>query len=164
MEQTKVMMKDQMIGLVKDTVETLGYTCVEARVIQNKGGRSLKIIIYKHDSDISMEDCTKVSNVVQRRLELESPDFSENYDMLVESPGVERKIETPEELAIFRDREIRFVLRNASNYGLKDNVVVGRTESVNGDTVRIRSGEKTIDVPWKDISQAKLFFDIKKYL
>lgn len=164
MEQTNVLNKDRILELTKDTVQTLGYACVESRITQGKSGKTLKVIIYKTEGDVSMEDCSKVSNVLLRRLELEQADFSESFDLLVESPGVDRKMESLGELGIFKDKEVRFVIRNAGNYGLKDNVIIGKGEVTGNETVRIRSGEKTYEIPWKDISQAKLYFDIKKYL
>lgn len=164
MEQTNVLNKDRIIELTKDTVKTLGYSCVETKITQGKSGKTLKVIIYKTEGDVSMEDCSTVSNVLLRRLELEQADFSESFDLLVESPGVDRKMESIEELKIFQEKEVRFVIRNAANYGLKDNVIIGKSEILENEMIRIRSGEKTHEIPWKDISQAKLYFDIKKYL
>lgn len=164
MEQTNVLNKDRIIELAKDTVQTLGFACVEAKITQAKNGRTLKVIIYKPEGDVSMDDCSTVSNVLVRRLELEQADFSESFDLLVESPGVDRKLESIDELGIFKGKDIRFVLRNAANYGLKDNVIVGKAETFANGMVKVLTGDRTIEVSWSDVSQAKLYFDIKKYL
>ena len=159
-------MRDLILEITKDTVTTMGFTPVEIRIGNGKGLKKLTVVIYRPGSDISMEDCSKLSNVLIRRLELESAGFSENYDLVVESPGVERKLTSLEELLIFQDRLIRFILKNPKDYHLNDNVVVGKV--IENDTKKnflsVETDDGSVAFSWKDVSSAKLYFDIKKYL
>ncbi len=156
-------LKEKIISMAKDTIETLGYISVDINLAVSKSGRTLKAVIYKKNSDISMDDCAKVSNVLLRRLELEIPDFSENYDLLVESPGVDRKLESLEELKIFSDKEIRFVIKKPDKYGIKDSVLIGNILRFEDNKVIIKHNDTEYKLDNNDFS-ARLYFDIKKYL
>lgn len=156
-------MRDKILEITRETIETLGYLCVEAK-IQTGKTRSLKIIIYKKGADVSMGDCSEVSSVLLRRLEVDFPEFSEQYDMTVESPGVDRKLLTMEEVILFSDREMRFVFRTPQNYGLKDNVLVGKVVETKDNELIIKSEQGQYQIPFSDFSTIKLHFDIKKYL
>lgn len=159
-------MRDLILEITKDTVTTMGFTPVEIRIGSGKGLKKLTVVIYRPGSDISMDDCSKLSNVLIRRLELESEGFSENYDLIVESPGVERKLSNLEELMIFQDRTIRFILKNPKDYNLSDNVLIGKV--IENDTkngrLSVETDKGNVSFLWKDVSSAKLYFDIKKYL
>jgi ribosome maturation factor RimP len=156
--------KERIIELVKDTVETLGYSAVEIRLVTAKNRKELKLVIYNPEKDISMDDCSSVANVVLRRVELDDPEFSEVYDLVVESPGVDRKITSAEEVLLFRNREIRFAVKTPANYGLKDNVVIGLVQEGRDGVLKVDAKGKIYEIPWSDVSSAKLYFDIKKYL
>lgn len=168
MEETRVIFKDRLIELVRETVETLGFVCIEARLNLQKGGGTLRVIIFNRDRNVSMEDCSTVSNVILRRIGLEHPDFAENFDLVVESPGAERRFENLEEMLLFEDRDIRLVLRDPARFGLKDNVLVGRvsrTDSGNPGEFLFRTADgRDFTIPWIALSQARLNFDVKKYL
>lgn len=156
--------KEKIIDLAKDTIETLGYFTVEMRLITVRTRKELKAVIYHPEKDISMDDCTTVSNVLRRRMELEDPSFSESFDLVIESPGVDRKISSLEEVLLFKDKDIRFVLKQPADYGLKDNVLIGMVLEVKDGVMKIDSFGRDFSIPWSEISSAKLYFDIKKYL
>ncbi len=157
-------LKEKILSIVQETVETLGYINVENKLMRGNGANILKVVVYKNGDDISMENCSSISNVILRRLDLDIPGFSEHYDLIIESPGVERKLRSLEEINIFKDREIRFVIKNQVQYGLKDNVLIGKVEDIEKDILKIQLGKQKVMVNWNDISSAKLYFDIKKYL
>ncbi len=152
-----------MNGIVRETVETLGYVPVESVWIRGKNRSTLRVVIYKRESDVSTEDCAKVSEVLSGRLDVE--DFiADSYNLIVESPGVERKISRPEEYDIFRDKEIRFVLKDASLIGRKDPVFVGKVIERTEDSLLISTGDDEKRVPLSGIAKANLYFDMKRYL
>ena len=157
-------MKEQILSVARETVDTLGFICVEAVINISKSMRTLKVVIYKKDGDVAMDDCSSVANVIIRRLDVEIPEFSNLYDVIVESPGVDRRLKTLEDFKIFSDKEIRFVLKNPSQFGRKDNVVIGKVTQIEGDRISIHSDDCDIVAGVADFSTAKLHFDIKKYL
>jgi ribosome maturation factor RimP len=151
-------------SLVEETVSTLGFKLVEVRIIPGKSGRILKVVIHKDNGDVSMKDCASVSNVLLRRLELDLKSFSESYDLIVESPGADRKISSLKELEIFLGREMMFTLKNPASHGLMERQFSGKVEEISGTSIRIGHGEGEIQLDWNDIAGVKLYFNIKDYL
>lgn len=155
-------MKERIIQLVNQIVNEMGYECVDVELLFSKKNKKLKVVIYRKGRDISMKDCADVNNVLRRKLDLEF-DFSRNYDLIVESPGVNRKLRNLRDLEIFKDREIEFLIKSNEKGGNKK--VVGRVEEIKDEEIRIITVDgEVFPIRWADVSTARLFFDIKKYL
>ena len=157
------MFQERLKEIVRETVEALGFAVVETVWISGKQRATLRIVIHRKGGDISTEDCAKVSEVLSARLDVEDI-VAVAYNLVVESPGVERKIASPEEYDIFSDREFRLVLREPAAFGLKDSVLVGKVtaRTDEGITLAAQAGEFTI--PYSAIAKAQLYFDLKRYL
>jgi len=156
-------MREQELAIVRDTVETLGFILVDAYFQGGRRPSSLTVVIYRQGQDVTSGDCEQVSQVLAQRLAVEVG-FDHEYSLVVESPGVDRRLKSPREVEIFRDRPIRLVVKNFQEYGLKDSVVLTRIERVEGDTLVFTHEGKTYHIPWERLNQAKLHFDIKEYL
>jgi len=157
-------MNEDLINLTKNTVEMLGFTPVEIKILKSKNNSILKIVIYNKNNDISIDDCANVSNVLLRRIELDYPNFSNYYSIIVESPGVDRKLKTIEEISIFVGKEIKFNISDIKKYNLKENVVVGLIEKVENNKILIKKNNEILIFDYDDIKNPCLYFDIKKYL
>lgn len=157
-------MKDKILALTEDTVSTLGYVLVETKLNPSKSGMALKAVIHRKGGNVSMDDCARLSNVLLRRLEVEIPDFSEKYSLVVESPGADRKLPTLREVEIFQEREMLFTLKDPAKFGRKDNVVLCRVDEISGSRLKISSDGAVFDLEWDDIAGVRLYFNIKNYL
>ncbi|MGC8764352.1 MAG: hypothetical protein ACP5QT_00480 [Brevinematia bacterium] len=155
-------MKEKIKQIVMDTIKELGYFCVEVNIMITKNNRKLKVVIYKKGSNISMNDCSDVSLVLRKRLDMEINGFSENYDLIVESPGVNRRLKNLDEISMFDDREMEFNLKNKIENLSK---IVGWVKKISGNKLEIMDKNNIIyNVEWDNVSSAKLYFDIKKYI
>ena len=157
-------MKEKILAVVRETIETLGYLPVDMKMSSGGKMKKLLVVIYKQNSSISMDDCSRVSNVILRRLEVEIPSFSESYDLTVESPGVDRKLTSIQEVEIFLDRKMRFVLRKIGDYPLQSIELVSKPVRIEGNKIIVDIEGKMIAIDWNDIASLKLYFDIKEYL
>lgn len=156
-------MEKKILEIVEDTVRNLNYQLVESFVTFGKEKTTIKAIIYRNGEDMSHEDCTLVSKVLRKRLELEEL-FPDNSVLIVESPGVERKIKDRKEYDIFNDKEIRVIVKNPEKYGLKENVFIGKLQEEGVDWLLFANDKSELKVDDKDIAKANLYFDINKYL
>lgn len=157
-------MKEKILNLTDGTVSAFGFILVEARLVPAKTGMTLKVVIHRKNANVSMDDCAKLSNVLLRRLEVEIQHFSENYNLVVESPGADRKISSLREAGIFQDREMLFTLKDPGKFGLKENMLLGRITDISGTCLKITAGSGDFTLDWDDISGARLYFNIKNYL
>ncbi|OHD54524.1 MAG: hypothetical protein A2Y33_04995 [Spirochaetes bacterium GWF1_51_8] len=157
------MFREKLISLVRDTVETLGFILIECLWIYGKSRSTLRTVIHHMERNISTQDCEKVSRVLSQRLDLEEL-IDGAYQMVVESPGVEREIGRHKEYKYFLGRPIRVVVKKPADYGMKDNVIIGQLETADETGIVLKTGENTLTIPFTDISKANLYFELKKYL
>ncbi|MEJ5284932.1 MAG: hypothetical protein ACP5Q5_01560 [Brevinematia bacterium] len=157
-------MKERIKEIVNETVSEMGFVCVEVNISLSKNTKKLMVVIYKNDGSISMNDCADVSNVLRRRLDIDIAGFSDNYDLIVESPGANRKLRNLKEVEIFKDREIEFFVKPVLK--IKENKIIGKVLSVMDEKIKIQSEieNKVYEIDWNDITTARLYFDLKKYI
>ena len=74
--------------------------------------------------------------------------------MTVESPGIDRKLSTIEEVLLFCDREMRFIFRSPKNYGLKDNVLIGKVIERKENELVIKTEQGQYQIPYSDFSRS----------
>ncbi|OHD53289.1 MAG: hypothetical protein A2014_06315 [Spirochaetes bacterium GWF1_49_6] len=157
------MFREKLNKLVSETVETLGFIPLECLWVFGKSRSTLKVVIHHRERDISSTDCEKVARVLSQRLDVDDL-IAGAYQLVVESPGLEREIGHKKEYTYFTGRPVRVVVKNPANYGMKDNIIIGDLEAYDGTELKlkVKGGEMTI--PVADISKAELYLDIKKYL
>lgn len=144
-----------LYSLAEKTVAGLGYELVDLEL--SPRGRNIRVFIdllQRDERGVDVEDCVKVSNQLQRVLEVENID----YDRLeVSSPGLDRLVKKPGDFERFAGSEIQIRLRiplnNRRNFqgellGLKDGKV----------GLRLGPGEMTGDVEldFANIDKARL--------
>jgi len=121
-------------ALLEKTVVGLGFELVDVEL--SPRGRTIRVFIDApaKERGVDVEDCTKVSNQLQRLFEVENVD----YDRLeVSSPGLDRVVKKAADFERFAGQEIHIRLRipldNRRNFqgellGLKDGKVGLRLE------------------------------------
>ena len=139
--------------IISDSVENIGYELIECEYNQNNG--LIRIFIDNGDI-ISVEDCVKVSNHLNRVLSVELDyDFSR---LEVSSPGVDRKLIKIDDFERFNGEKIKVKLyspiENQKKYqgkllGLKDNFIRLELDK-----------DKILEVPFDEIQLARLDPDL----
>jgi ribosome maturation factor RimP len=155
-------MKDKIIEITREIVSQLGYVCVEATILMSKNNRKLKVVIHRPGFDISTRDCAELSNILRNKLDIEVNNFSRNYDLIVESPGANRKLKNLEEVRMFMDREMEIFVKPESK--IKEKKLIGKVEKIENDEINLKTEKELYKIKWSDISMARIFFDFKKYL
>jgi ribosome maturation factor RimP len=156
-------MREKELEIVKDTVETLGFVLVDAFFQGGRRPSSLTVVIYRKEREVTSADCEQVSQVIGERLAVEVG-FDYDYALVVESPGVDRKLKNLREVEIFLGKPVRLVVKNFQEYGLKDSVVLTKIERIEGNNLVFTHEGKSYAIPWERFNQVKLHFDIKEYL
>ena len=139
--------------IISDSVENIGYELIECEHNQN----NVLIRIFIDNGDIiSVEDCVKVSNHLNRVLSVELDyDFSR---LEVSSPGVDRKLIKIADFERFSGEKIKVKLyspiENQKKYqgkllGLKENLVQLELDK-----------NKLLEVPFDEIQLARLDPDL----
>lgn len=87
---------DAIEPLIKEAVESKGYTLFELNWTRFEGNDVLQVLI-DAEHEIQIDDCVIVNDIVSPLLDTLSIE-SDNYLLEVASPGLERPIRTSEEM------------------------------------------------------------------
>jgi ribosome maturation factor RimP len=82
------MIKDEIVRLLKPTVESMGYELWGCEYLSQGKHSLLRVYIDKADG-IGIEDCEQISHQVSALLDVEDP-IPGNYRLEVSSPGIPR--------------------------------------------------------------------------
>lgn len=100
---------------IVQAAETVGYEIVDLEFIQNRPSTLRVLIDHLHpekvESQISVEDCAKMSHVVNELLDTMTKEvdsvFHSGFDLEVSSPGLDRPLKNPKDFERFQGREIK---------------------------------------------------------
>lgn len=157
--------KEKVTEIIEETVQTMNFIPVEIHVSQSRNRHTIKVVIYHPDTDVSSADCARISGVLSRRLDVE--DLIEHaYHLVVESPGVDRKLITPKEYSIFKGKQVAVYLNHPKDYNVKGDFMLGTLTGLSEDenSILIEQKKKVFSIPFADFNRCNLYFDIKKYL
>ena len=147
------MNRHHLQDLIEPVVEGLGYELV--RVMTNGNVNiTLQVMIENKDysKDIAVEDCVKVSKALSEMLDEKDP-ISDNYNLEVSSPGIDRPLTKLENFERFKDLEAK-VETSVEVDGRKR--FKGMLKGVNGQNVIMDMDGVEYSVPFDDIAKAKL--------
>ncbi len=149
-----MMFEKDVIEKVKELLEPIleerGLQLVDIEL--TKGANpTLRIFIYNPEGT-SIEDCEWVSRRIGALLDVEDL-IPSSYVLEVSSPGLERKLKHKEEFNIFKGRNIKIITKCPID---ERNVFKGKLEGIEKDKVKIEEEGKKIEIPYEEISKAKL--------
>lgn len=107
--------KESIRSSIIQAAESAGYEIVDLEFIQNRPS-TLRVLIdhlkpETAESQISVEDCTTVSHILNELLDGMSKEvdqvFHSGYDLEVSSPGLDRPLRYPKDFERFQGREIK---------------------------------------------------------
>lgn len=155
------MQDEALYILIKQIVEDMGYIALETLLLRAKNKYTLKVVIYHAGRPVGADDCTDVAEVLSRRLDIDDP-IEKRYDLLVESPGVDREIKQISEYPYFIGKE--FKIFPVSTEGLKEGFFIGILESCQKDTCVFSCEKEQRTIAFTEIRKARLYYDFQKAL
>ena len=81
---------ERVAQVIEPTIEAEGYELVDIELKGGPGGRTLRLFIDRPDEDITVDDCSLVSRLVNPLLDVEDV-VEGRYFLEVSSPGVKRR-------------------------------------------------------------------------
>jgi ribosome maturation factor RimP len=139
-------------SLVAPAVEAAGYRLVRLRLLGAKR-KTLQVMAERADGQMDVEDCAKLSRHISEILDAADP-ITDDYDLEVSSPGIDRPLTAPEDYARFAGHMARLELFSAIN-GRKrlKGVVIGLDKE---DVLVDVTGSERLRLPFHEIAEAKL--------
>lgn len=146
---------DNLTHLVQGPVEALGYELVGVEYLSAGRGATLRIYI-DHPNGILLEDCARVSRQVSSVLDVEDP-ISENYQLEVSSPGLDRPLFTREHYARYTGCEVS--VRTSVKVGGRrrfKGILIG----LEGDQLVLKVDGEPVSLELDNIERARLVPDL----
>lgn len=147
--------------LVEETVTSLKYILLECHIGRSKQKNLLKVIILHPEKEISSDDCTTVADILSRRLDIDDP-FDKAYDLIVESPGLEREIKSPKEYQYFVGKE--FKIFPNQDIVTKEGFFIATLINVDLCNLKFKNEFQEFNISTDQIIKAKLYCDFSKIL
>ena len=141
--------------LLKETINNLGYEIYD--IIYEKEAKDYYLrILIDNENGISIEDCEKVSNEINDKLD-EADYIKEQYFLEVSSPGLERTLRKEKHFAQSIDTKILVKLYNKAENGKKE--IEGILREYNKEFLVIENEDNKIKIYNKNIATVKTVFE-----
>jgi len=140
--------------VIKQIVEENGCQLYDIEIVEENGAKIYRIYITK-PGGVTLNDCTKINNLISPLLDLEDP-IEGRYFLEVSSPGLERKLTKPQHFEMSVGEQVKITKTDG--------------EKIKGQLTHFAEGEVTIStkkgeqkVKLEDIRKAKTYIDWNNY-
>ena len=141
----------QVGGLAEPLCASEGLELVHVEYRREPGGRILRLYIDRAGG-VTLDDCVNVSRQLNNLLDVSLDDIGP-YNLEVTSPGPERPLSKLQDYERFKGRKAKIKtcqpLNDQKNF---TGIILG----VAAEQIKLSSNEKTIAIPFGDISKARL--------
>ena len=155
--QTHGGLEGHVADLITPTIEALGFEVVRVQLSGTKHCRLQVMAEPKAGGTMTVDDCAEISRAISAQLDVEDP-ISEAYALEVSSPGLDRPLTRAKDFVRFAGHEAKVEVATPLD-GQKR--FLGTLIGLEGEMVRLRSGDDLLDLPLVDIKKAKLIMTDK---
>ena len=159
------MNKEDIYQIIEESVTALNFIPLESVINYGQQKDVLKIIIHHTEKKITSDDCSLVANIISRRLGIDDP-FERPYDLIVESPGIDRELKSYTEFPFFIGKAFKIFIIENTDFLTKEGTLISTLISVVGKstTLQIEKDNNTIVIPLDTIKKSKLYYDYTELL
>jgi ribosome maturation factor RimP len=141
----------QVRSLAEPLCDSEGLELVHVEFQREAAGRILRLYIDKPEG-INLDDCAGVSRQMGDLLDVNLAEVGP-YSLEVTSPGPERPLARQKDFERFKGNRTKIKTSRPLN-GQKN--FTGVLLGISGEQVHLQIGEQIVDIPYKDISRARL--------
>lgn len=114
-------------------------------------------IFIDRENGVTLEDCERFSRALSALLDVEDP-IPTSYVLEVSSPGLDRPLKKLKDFERSVGKLVRIITREMIE---KQNIFRGRITRVEGDAITLLFDDKEIEIPFEQISKARLEIELK---
>jgi len=147
--------KKRVLKLAEQVAEDLGVELFDLELL-GKGKLLLRVMIDK-EGGVTLDDCERFSRSLEALLDVENP-IPVSYTLEVSSPGLDRPLRDLKEF----EKNIGKLARIITAEKIENqNLFIGRILEVNKDFVKLSFHGRELDIPFDNISKARLEVELK---
>jgi ribosome maturation factor RimP len=144
-------LEQDIIAMLEPAVEALGFELLGLEVVQAGRDSTLRLYI-DHANGINVDNCADVSRQVSAILDVEDP-ITNEYNLEVSSPGLDRPLFKPEHFIKAQGEEIRLrtKLPQDGRRNFKGDLIL-----LDGDMLTLRIDNKDVMVMLGNVEKANI--------
>ena len=131
---------------IEALVLNLGYKLYDVEMLKENGENIFRVSIASQNG-INHDDCKKVSEALSPLLDVYPP-FENKYSLEVSSPGIDRKLKTPNHFQLSLNERVKVVLLNGEK-------ILGILKDATTDGFYLDDNY----YQYKDIKKARIIFE-----
>ena len=136
---------------LKNVIEENGYELVDVSYEKENGTMSL-IFTLDNEKGVTIDDCEKMSKILDPLLDQLNPTGDQSYTLVVSSPGIDRPLKTDRDLSRAKGEEVELNLFKKLD-GKKN--FVGTLEAFDEKTISIKCEDKTLNFDREAVASIK---------
>ena len=152
-------LEKKVYDLIKAPIESLNLEIYDIEYVKEGANWYLRIYIDK-DGNIDIEDCEKVSRMIDPMLD-DSNLIKSAYCLEVSSPGIDRTLRQPEHFEKYKENEVELSLFKAYE---KQKSLRGILKYGDNEKIIINIDNNEITFNRKDVSKVKLIYNFGGWL
>ena len=148
-------LEQKLLEMATPIAQENGCYIYDIEYVKEGKTRFLRIFADKEDGGISLDECEAISRALSQKLDENDP-ISENYILEVSSPGIERRLRTPEHFEKYLGETIDIGLYQAQN-GSK--LLSGKLIKFEDGKITIETENEEQSIMQSETTSVKLHFD-----
>ncbi len=145
--------KEELQDIIAEVVENAGCEFVEMKLGRHGKRHQLRVFAYK-PGGITLDQCGELSRALSRRLDDEDP-FEDAFILEVSSPGLNRKLITPDDFRRAVGETVRLQLDDPK---LEDKQIEGRLANVEDDGLTIETRKGVVELSVGSVRLGKIVY------
>lgn len=135
---------------IKALVESIGLNLYDTAVVTENGETIYRVTVVGKDGT-TMEQCVEATKLLSPLLDV-TPPVGGEYRLEVSSPGIERKLKTPEHFRYSIGEKVKLTLTDKTK-------LRGELTSVEEGKITLMTEEGEREIAFDDIAKASTYFE-----
>ena len=148
--------KRKITELAVSAATQYAFEIVDVELAGSSRKLLIRIFIDK-ENGVTLDDCGRFSRAVSALLDVEDP-VPMAYVLEVSSPGLDRPLKALKDFERSIGKLVRIITKTRIE---EQNVFAGRLTRVEGENITLSFDDKEIDIPFDQISKARLEIELK---
>lgn len=146
-----LVLEEEIKKVILPILEGQGLELVELHFIRGRNSSIVRLLADRPCGGISVGDCAYLNRKIGEALE-SSGLITDNYDLEVFSPGLDRPLKTKSDFSRCINKQVKFFLREAIHGKIE---IQGGIEKVGEEAVSVKIEDDILDLPLSNIRMAK---------
>jgi ribosome maturation factor RimP len=148
--------KNKIKKLAESIAEQHAVEVVDIEFAGSSGKPVIRIFLDK-ENGVTLDDCGKFSRALSALFDVEDP-LPMAYILEVSSPGLDRPLKVMRDFQRSIGKLVRIITRAKIE---EQNIFTGRITGVGGGNITLAFDDKEIEIPFDQISKARLEIELK---